>query len=445
MAKQMRLRPVIIVLGFVGAFVAFAILQQSRANSQIAAAQRSGFPVTLAALNKWYADVPNASNAALKIVSASEALNTLKPQATFTAAKNHWNEGKALPPDLAESVQKVIIDNQQSLALLHEAAELKESRFPVDFEQWPFSTISWLGEFRQLANLLSIASMHYASTGKMERALEAYTDLINMTAAMVPEPILITQLIRVSCVGISQNTLEFLLSQHALSDAQLKQLETILAATENQGQVALKNALAGERCFGISTFNSAPSRMNQAPRPTSSRSWEDIVFGLVKTAGLFQSDFRFYMHVMQEWISASEMPIEQNLLKVREVNAEAQSRRGLLPVSFRLFSKMLLPAIHKGIMKSASSTASIRSAQLAVAIERYRLSHHQETLDSIQQLVPESIATLPKDPFNGLPLRFMKSGTGYMIYSVGEDLVDDNGNPKSDVVFRIVGARSTHF
>jgi len=46
-------------------------------------------------------------------------------------------------------------------------------------------------------------------------------------------------------------------------------------------------------------------------------------------------------------------------------------------------------------------------------------------------------ALLPVDPFTGQPLRFRKLETGYVVYSVGENGVDDGGEEEKDITFRV--------
>jgi hypothetical protein len=54
-------------------------------------------------------------------------------------------------------------------------------------------------------------------------------------------------------------------------------------------------------------------------------------------------------------------------------------------------------------------------------------------------LVPEFLPQLPADPFNGQPLRYVMQPDHYLLYSVGQDGVDNGGQTESqrDVVFRV--------
>jgi hypothetical protein len=52
---------------------------------------------------------------------------------------------------------------------------------------------------------------------------------------------------------------------------------------------------------------------------------------------------------------------------------------------------------------------------------------HQSLPDSLDQLVPEYLPSVPTDPYDGKPLRYRTTDQGYELYSAGEDGIDDGG------------------
>jgi hypothetical protein len=77
-----------------------------------------------------------------------------------------------------------------------------------------------------------------------------------------------------------------------------------------------------------------------------------------------------------------------------------------------------------------------RCALVALATERYRMrySHWPDTLDA---LVPEFLDEPPVDPFDEKPLRYLRDEEGVIVYSVGEDGVDDGGEVRRQSGSRI--------
>lgn len=72
---------------------------------------------------------------------------------------------------------------------------------------------------------------------------------------------------------------------------------------------------------------------------------------------------------------------------------------------------------------------SRRLIYTAVALHRHRLKHG-EFPASLDALVPEFLAEVPRDFMDGQPLRYRRRPDGqFLLWSVGENLKDDGGNP----------------
>ncbi len=65
----------------------------------------------------------------------------------------------------------------------------------------------------------------------------------------------------------------------------------------------------------------------------------------------------------------------------------------------------------------------------AIALKRYQLKNGKYPA-SLDSLVPGLVAAVPVDPVNGEPLHYRLNSDGtFLLYSVGENGVDDGGNP----------------
>ncbi|HUA66319.1 MAG TPA: hypothetical protein VME24_10750, partial [Alphaproteobacteria bacterium] len=88
-------------------------------------------------------------------------------------------------------------------------------------------------------------------------------------------------------------------------------------------------------------------------------------------------------------------------------------------------AQVLMPSARK----FAIAQTDVDLAQVACALERYRLAHGQypETLDA---LAPQFIESLPHDVINGQPLHYRRTPDGkFLLYSVGWNETDDGGKP----------------
>lgn len=73
--------------------------------------------------------------------------------------------------------------------------------------------------------------------------------------------------------------------------------------------------------------------------------------------------------------------------------------------------------------------AGRRMTVTALALKRYQLRHSQYPPD-LAALVPDFLPAVPRDPADGEPLRYrLRSNGTFLLYSVGEDGVDNGGDP----------------
>jgi hypothetical protein len=72
--------------------------------------------------------------------------------------------------------------------------------------------------------------------------------------------------------------------------------------------------------------------------------------------------------------------------------------------------------------------ALVRSARVAVAIERYRREHAEAMPARLDDLVPAYIHALPVDPYSGQPLLLRHEARSYAVYSLGPNRRDDGGD-----------------
>ena len=87
----------------------------------------------------------------------------------------------------------------------------------------------------------------------------------------------------------------------------------------------------------------------------------------------------------------------------------------------------MIPNFTKAWQTTAHNQTLVNEAQIACALERYRLAHgeYPETLDA---LVPQFIEKLPHDIIGGQPLHYRRTADGkFLLYSVGWNETDDGG------------------
>ena len=98
---------------------------------------------------------------------------------------------------------------------------------------------------------------------------------------------------------------------------------------------------------------------------------------------------------------------------------------------FSLLSGILVPGFNRFAMTHFRGLTDRRAAVLALAIRLYRFDHAGHWPGSLDELTPEYLPAIPTDPFspNASPFRYKPQAVGGpIIYSVGQDGVDDGGS-----------------
>jgi hypothetical protein len=90
---------------------------------------------------------------------------------------------------------------------------------------------------------------------------------------------------------------------------------------------------------------------------------------------------------------------------------------------------MLVPALSRAYEEQLKMFARVRAARAGIAVERFRLANGRLP-DSLDELPPKWLDTVPTDPFDDKPIRYKKLTQGFVTYSIGPDLKDDGGKER---------------
>ena len=373
----------------------------ARPNPKLEAIRAAGFPVTLAEYGAWYAEPPAEENAAAIYQQAFDALAPDDPSsASFVA------------------------NNPKALALLHQAAGRQKCRYPIDLKGGFSTLLPHLAKIKKCAQLLSQEAKSHASKGQMDLASQSILDGLRLARSLEEEPILISHLVQVASETIMQAGLEAVLNGKSFSNEQLTRLQTAFADAESG--VALTRSLVGERCSGLSAFEFSPQEWAKVmAAQDSARSFDLDAY---RKTPAFKTDFDFFLDRMEECITASTSPFPQSLEGIGPWTSQVDEAK----TKGHLISALLLPALASVLERAAEGVARLRVTQAALAVERYRAAHQNALPDSLSQLTPQFVRTVPTDPFDGQSLHYQKSfSTGYVVYSVGKDRKDDGGKGRA--------------
>jgi hypothetical protein len=154
---------------------------------------------------------------------------------------------------------------------------------------------------------------------------------------------------------------------------------------------------------------------------------------LYDTCGFHQSDELHYLQLMDRYIQAAQMDFPERIAAALALRQSLEQQDGLHALSHGWLRGMNGSRV---IVKDATVTARLRSARIAIAIERFRISHDHQPPQSLAELTLFGSSGVPIDPFDGQPLHYQKLDPGYIVYSIGERR-DGIGNRQNDLAFLV--------
>jgi hypothetical protein len=440
----------LVVIGIVGA----RVTARAGLKRELAAARAKGLPTNPKELDAWYAAVPAAENAALKVMEA-QGLLVEEPEELKELRWSALESDDRLNPLFTVRLEEHLRKNEETLKLLHEAAELKRSRYPTDLSKGSETSFIHIFRIKQLAELLRFEAAFRAERGDSPGTVKALRSGFALAGTLAEEPVLISELVRIACVSILLTGMERVVSVAQLSEGELAELSEVVRKAEESCPRALHRALAGERAFGNTGRRISFEEYEQTgaigmlagggglgwvhDAPEFARKF---LYDLRGVVGIHDRDMSFYMRGLGRLIEASERP--DFFAATESVKAELTAELAEHPYVY-LLSGMSLPIMFGAPNKEVRILATLRCARVALEMERMRARTGR--LPKIEELVPGVFAELPRDPVDGKALEvreLVEGGKGYEVVAVATDSelrkkVSPNGRA---VAFKVVRARA---
>ena len=100
--------------------------------------------------------------------------------------------------------------------------------------------------------------------------------------------------------------------------------------------------------------------------------------------------------------------------------------KGFNPITWVMIRWQGRPVRQRAEVKHKRVAAHLRLLIVELAVRCYQAEQGRAPA-SLEQLVPKYLRRVPSDPFNGRPLVYRPQGSNWVLYSVGENGVDDGG------------------
>lgn len=328
-------------------------------------------------------------------------------------------DGKATPEkrrELEELMSRKAVD--YALFAVETGTQRPACRFQRDYDAGIDLLLPGLSDIKGLARILAAKARLKAEEGSMDRAWQLAAIEAKLADALRSEPVLISQLVRMAVISLSCITVRNLCETALPGKEQQEDMERILRTFEDVAP--LVRAMDGERLlFGEWLFTRPSRELPQALQDSGLQGnqmpafirWLAIRRLAFKPA--FLADHANYLRIMHANAQSLERPYSSEMIE------EDYGRFSL--------TAMLAPASSRIQSIHCRMTADVRITRAGLALLRYRAAHgaFPSTLDALNM---DGLT----DPFTQAPLHYRAEGGGFLLYSVGEDLKDNDGTPRPE-------------
>jgi len=307
-------------------------------------------------------------------------------------------------------------DMVRGLQVVKDAREFDQTQLLSEYDLGPDvvagSVLPRLARFRALSRWVGSAAVLAAWDEDIDEAFDLISAQLHIASSLRREPLLITQLVRVAIGGMAFNVMQKVLDEDYPSDEYVPMVVAELDKLRDREPFA--RALEAEQCSILAHDRKFMAAMYVA-RP----------FRLL--------DESAYLEYMPQLIDLAVLPSYKSRDSLEKLEDELS---GLS--KFKVSARLVIPAASRALETQDRLVAQCDLAEMAIYLKQFKMKtgSYPEKLDAI---VLEYIRELPVDPFTGTPYVYRKEGDGFVLYSVGVNLADDNGEPDGragDIVWR---------
>jgi hypothetical protein len=269
----------------------------------------------------------------------------------------------------------------------------------------------WYSRYRAMARFLAFAAHTRAVQGNQVAALRLALDDMAFGQPLQHDTLFIGGLVGYSCQSIGRdqawNVLSALDGPTARAGAQ--RLTAMIAANPTD----IASTLTEEKYMGQSVL----MEMFHTPR-TRWGAFLEMPDGPAALTASLTINKRETMKLYTAYLDA----------QIIQAQLPRKKRGPTPPLPNNVMVRFFCPVFDRAVLKADMALCENRLLLVALAVRAHRAEHAAYPA-SLAKLVPTYLDSIPDDPFGTGPVRYKRTGSSYVLYSVGPNGTDDGGTP----------------
>lgn len=377
----------------------------------------------------WDKSITNRGSIALEDIEQGANRNVWGSMTT-----NHTIDGvDIVRTPIEEAVSKLLESSRPVMDEIERAVRRPKSQFPIHYEDNAGAILPHLSLLKQLSKIFSLRAQVRLSSGDSAGAMQDATTTLLLSDSIRDEPFLISGLVRIAMFNEALWPIWKGLSSRVWNEVELRKLQSELG--QLHFLASYQHCLRGERIMGIDYANALEHERDLKQiihRQTGlfDDTWVHQPWFFPR--GWFDHNKAVMVDLDDQYLLPAIDVVKQRFYP-KQMRTYADHVDSVLEHDWKLFVYNDIHSFSREApIKFAVAQTQANLAIIACALERYSFKegHYPETPAA---LVPAYVAVLPHDLIDGNPLRYRAAGRGYLLYSIGYNGTDDNGEVATQV------------
>ena len=377
----------------------------------LAQRKSEGIPLTLKDIEP---ECNPRDNAALDWKTAEGTLSIEREQrAILGQVIDDLFSGKPLEEETKDQIRGLITKNQEALSFILKASTKSCFKYEAQWDILRYDLrIENAIQMIQGTRLLGIDAVIKAEDGNVEEAINQCLAARRFLKLYLQEPFLISYLVGMACTKQVAVCMNYIVSNREIGTETLKKILREWDSSPWRG--GLVWTLESARILGLESalmYLRGKYDLNIGMAG-------DIFYWLFRP--VCKNEIIWMTRAYDRLIEAAKMPYYAS-----RDSKELEQIINSIPWYYKMVGA-LVPNVTSVLFKRATLDAMFDTARIGIACKIYG-KLHGDFPEDLAKLSPEILEEIPVDPFTGHPFIYKEQDSGFIVYSVGSNLKDDEG------------------